>query len=282
MDLLEIQDKNFPKSLKKITPKVSKLYFKGNFSHKIFSKTVSVVGSRKMTHYGQRIIESLIPPLVDAGVTIISGFMYGVDQTAHQITLENSGKTVAVLGWGINWLVESTDNKLYSEIEKKGLILSEYPNKTTPQLWMFPRRNRIMAGLADATLVIEAAPNSGSLITASFAQKYKKKLFAVPGPTTSLVSQGTNDLIKNGSARLVTSAEDILKQMKWSDKMKPDNADKAKPDLLLQLLSNEPLAVDEIALALHISVENISVRLSLLQLKGQVEENNGKYYCKIK
>ena len=281
MGILEISDKNFPQNLKTITPKVTRLFYKGNLHKKLFQKSLAVVGSRKMTSYGQRVIESLIPPLVNAGVTIISGFMYGVDQEAHRITLENDGETIAVLGWGIDWPVENADNNLYSEIEKKGLILSEYPKKTSPQLWMFPRRNRIMAGLSQAVLVIEAALNSGSLITASFAQKYKKRIFAVPGPVTSAISLGTNNLIKSGLAKMAVSAEDILSEMNWSGKEKRVKNETDNRDLLLQLLSNEPLTVDEIALSLNSSVEKVSVKLSLLQLKSQIEEKNGKYYCKI-
>src|SRR3989344_1287910 len=208
MEMLSINYKGFPHSLRKISPKVNRLFYKGKYDKKLFDKSIAVVGSRKMTQYGQRIIQSILPQLIEAGATIISGFMYGVDQEAHEITLENNGNTVAVLGWGIDWKVTPADKKLYSEIENKGLILSEYPKSTSPQLWMFPRRNRIMAALAQAVLVIEAAPNSGSLITASFAKKYKKQLFAIPGPATSVVSQGTNNLIKNREAILVTSAED--------------------------------------------------------------------------
>ena len=283
MNNLEINDRNFPHNLKKITPKVARLYYKGNIHKDLFKKSVAVVGSRRMTQYGQRIIESLLPPLINAGVTIISGFMYGVDQQAHTITLENGGKTVAVLGWGIDWQVEASDQKLYSEIEKKGLIISEYPDKISPRLWMFPRRNRIMAGLSQAVLVIEAAPNSGSLITADFAKKYAKKLFAVPGPVTSAVSQGTNMLIKLGIAKMATSADDILNEMKWTNDFKqPCSKSADKSDILLQLLANEPLTVDEIALSTNQSIANVSVKLSLLQLNGQVEEKDGKYYCKIK
>lgn len=280
MEVLTRDDKNFPNNLRKISPKVLKLFYKGTYSKKLFEKSIAVVGSRKMTSYGVRILESLLPSLIDSGITIISGFMYGVDQQAHKIALENNGKTVAVLGWGINWPVEPADKKLYERIENKGLIVSEYQN-SSPQLWMFPRRNRIMAGLAQATLVIEAAPNSGSLITAAFATKYNKKLFAVPGPATSLVSQGTNTLIKKGLAKLVSTPDDILTEMNWSTTKKTQPSEYKNPDILLQLLSREALNIDEIALSLNSTVEKISVKLSLLQLKGYVEEKDGKYYCKL-
>ena len=284
MRVLETNDKNFPENLKKITPKVKKLYYKGNYNQKFFGKSIAVVGSRKMTSYGQRIIEQLIPPLVDAGITVISGFMYGVDQAAHKTALEYEGKTIAVLGWGIDWPVESADKKLYREIEEKGLFMSEYENDRKPQLWMFPRRNRIMAGLARAVLVIEAAENSGSLITAAYAKQYKKILLAVPGPVTSYLSTGTNNLIKNGLAKMILSAGDILAAMGWHEnppRQKNEKEDTGR-DLIIQLLKNESLTVDQIAISLQKPVEKISVKLSLLQLKGQIEEKDGKYYSKIK
>ena len=283
MGILNISDKNFPADLKKITPKVTNLYFKGRFRKNIFEKSLTVVGSRKMTHYGQRIIENLLPPLVESGVTVISGFMYGVDQQAHKITLQTGGMTIAVLGWGIDWQVEEADKKLYWEIESKGLILSEYPAGISPQLWMFPRRNRIMAGAARAVLVIEAALNSGSLITATYARKYNKKLYAVPGPATSAVSQATNKLIKEGQAKMVTEADDILTDMHWTASVEKSKVHHSpgESDLLLNLLANQPLTIDEIALSLKTAVEKVSVRLSLLQLKGKIVENDGKYYYKI-
>ncbi|OGG07199.1 DNA protecting protein DprA [Candidatus Gottesmanbacteria bacterium RIFCSPHIGHO2_02_FULL_40_24] len=283
MRVLEAADKNFPAGLKKITPKVKKLYSKGNFTKNLFIKSLTVVGARKMTQYGQRVIDNLLPPLVDSGITIISGFMYGVDQAAHKKALELGGKTIAVLGWGIDWSVGASDIKLYREIEEKGLILSEFENDLKPQLWMFPRRNRIMAGLSRAVLVIEAAQNSGSLITAGFALKFRKKLLAVPGPVTSAVSQGTNGLIKSGKAVMITSASDILNVMNWHESVKKKKSQPVNDskDIIIKLLADQSLTVDEIALSVGQPVDKVSVKLSLLQLKGWVEEKEGKYYSKM-
>ena len=234
-----------------------------------------------MSSYGQRVIEKIIPPLVNAGITIVSGFMYGVDQEAHKVTLENGGKTVAVLGWGIDWPVENSDTKLYKDIEKKGFILSEYPDKTAPQLWMFPRRNRIMAGLSQAVLVIEAAPNSGSLITADFALKFKKKLLCVPGPITSNISEGPNELIKSEKAKMITSGDDILQEMKWDKNIKSSVlTSKDSSDKILSILLNEPLTIDEIAVSSGETVEKINAKISLLQLNNMVVEKDGKYYLR--
>jgi len=176
------------------------LFYRGAFQSSWFEKTLTVVGSRKMTNYGCAAVARLVPQLVEAGVTLISGFMYGVDQEVHRRTLEFGGRTVAVLGWGIDWAVGPEDLALFKKIEKQGLIVSEYPLQTVPQLWMFPARDRLMAQLGQGTLVIEAAKRSGSLITANYAGKLKRPLFAVPGPITSAVSAGTNELIQSGRA----------------------------------------------------------------------------------
>lgn len=280
MPQLVSTDSWFPLSLSSVKPSVSTLFYKGNFDLAFFDKTVAVVGSRTMTSYGKQVVAKIIPPLVDAGVTIISGFMYGVDQEAHRICLECGGHTVAVLGWGIDWPVADSDHKLYEVIAGKGLILSEYDGAKRPLLWMFPQRNRIVAGLSQAIIVVEAAKKSGSLITAKYAVDYGKKLFAVPGPITSRSSEGTNDLISTRTAILVTDADTILQSMGWHSgtfrfpKKKSDQAQ----DAILELLEHEPLTADEIAIKGSWSAEEVGVKLSLLQLQEKVREHDGKYF----
>ncbi len=272
-----------PEKLKDVKPKVGKLYHKGNVDSLSSKKILAVVGSRRITQYGQRVIEKIIPNLVDAGVTIVSGFMYGVDQEAHKVCLECGGKTIAVLGWGIDWEVEVTDKKLYQEIEDKGLILSEYDGKKRPQLWMFPQRNRIVAGLADAVLVVEAAEKSGSLITAKFAKKFGKKLFAVPGPVTSKTSEGTNNLIKSKDAVMATSGKDILTEMAWNTQPSGCHPEGNKStNQVISLLENESLTMDELAMKLKIPVEKLAIELTLMEVKGLLAEENGKYYINLK
>lgn len=279
VNLITAQDVLFPASLKNIKPKVSQLFYKGKLNDLWWEKSLAIVGSRRMTFYGQRVLEKIVPVLVEAGVTIISGFMYGIDQEAQRICLECGGRTVAVLGWGIDWPLNRTDEKLLKEIENKGIIFSEYPSKTKPQLWMFPKRNRIVAGLAKGVLVIEAAEKSGSLITAEWALKYHKKLLAVPGAITSSVSAGTNSLIKFGKAAMVASGQDILNIMGWLIKNKQQQALSHK-DKIIALLAGEALSIDELALKTKQPVKEISVKLSLLQLKGEVVEQNHKFYLK--
>ena len=269
----------FPSNLRTIKPRVKQLYVKGQSIENLGSldRSITIVGSRKMTRYGAQVIEKIVPVLVSAGIVIISGFMYGVDQYVHQVCLDNGGFTIAVLGWGIDWPVLPVEVALYRKIEKEGLIVSEYEKDTKPQLWMFPARDRVMAGLAPATLVIEAANRSGSLITAKFAKRYKRKLFSVPGPITSAVSSGTNGLIKSRQAIMVESAQDILDVMNWPNISKKVAASQQSSQILA-LLENEPLLMDEIVVRLKKSPEQIGAELSILQLQGQVFEQEGKYY----
>lgn len=182
------------------TPK--HLYYQGQWDSQIFTKCVAVVGSRKMTVYGERVIEKLIPWLLSQNYTIVSGFMYGIDQYAHKICVENGGKTIAVLGWGITTPLVGSDAKLAKEIvDSGGLLLSEWKEQK-PSHWTFPARNRIVAGLSTKIYVVEAAAQSGSLITARLALKLHKDLWAVPGPITSRTSVGTNKLIAQGKANM--------------------------------------------------------------------------------
>ncbi|HUS60336.1 MAG TPA: DNA-processing protein DprA [Nevskiaceae bacterium] len=209
---LDFKHKNYPEILKEIKNPPKTLFFRGNLGQKIFKKSLSVVGTRRMTSYGKMAVDKLISGLVPQKVTIISGFMYGIDSEAHQRCLEYGGITVAVLGSGLNVVYPPENHKLYQQILKsEGAVISEYPPETKPQLWTFPQRNRIVAGLASlGVLIIEAGERSGSLITARLAREQGKKVFAVPGPITSSVSAGTNLLIKNHLAKMILEPEDIL------------------------------------------------------------------------
>jgi len=208
-------DKEYPSLLKKIGKDAPKqLYCKKSaysFDKSIFENCLAVVGSRKLTHYGKQAIERIVGELALAGITIVSGFMYGGDAVAHQTAVKVKGRTIAVMPCGVDRISPEDQEELYNEIiENNGMIISEYEGNMAPALWTYPRRNRIVAGLSKAVLVIEAGEKSGSLITANLAKKFKRKIFAVPGPITSSVSIGTNMLIKEG-AEMVTEARDILR-----------------------------------------------------------------------
>jgi DNA processing protein len=204
------KSKKYPVLLKKIGGRPKKLYYRGIWGGEIFENCLAVVGSRKMTSYGKSVTERLVYDIAGAGVTIVSGFMYGVDATAHRAALDAGGKTIAVLGGGVDYVYPTNQVSLYKSIvERGGLIISEFSGEISPGIGAFPRRNRIVAGLSKAVLVVEAELNSGSLITARLAVKYGRKLFAVPGPITSATSKGTLDLMKKGVFP-VTEPSDIL------------------------------------------------------------------------
>lgn len=275
---------NYPSLLKKLKDPPKELYYRGTWDNSLFKKSLAVVGSRRSTSYGERVCDQLILGLVMEKVTIISGFMYGIDSLAHQKTLEFGGKTVAVLGGGLDILYPPENEKLYLDIiASGGLIISEYPADQQPQLWTFPQRNRIVAGLSSlGVLVIEAGEKSGSLITAELARKLKKPVFAVPGPITSSSSVGTNKLIKEGLAKMVLNSGDIVGPLtKRSLTSLPSSREGSRVGLeqkILSLLSAEPLTLDEIARKLSINIIETSQALTMMAIKNTVEEKNGKYY----
>jgi DNA processing protein len=211
MNFFTIEDKEYPKLLKKIgkdAPK--KLYYKGTWDREIFENCLTVVGSRQMTIYGKQVVQKIVFEIAAAGLTIVSGFMYGVDAASHKAALRAGGRTIAVMPCGIDLIHPEYQQDLYNEIlDNNGLIISEYEGKMEPGYWTYPRRNRIVAGLSKATLVIEAGEKSGSLITANFAKKFKRKVFVVPGPITSENSKGIMQLIKE-KAVPISFAKDIL------------------------------------------------------------------------
>ena len=298
--VIKIIDKNYPLLLKKISDAPKKLFYKGNWSAEIFTHCLAVVGTRRMTSYGKRICEELVSQIAGAGITIVSGFMYGVDATAHKAALRAGGKTIAVMPCGIDLIHPADQEDLYKEIlANNGLILSEYEGDSQPLLWTYPKRNRIVAGLSQAALVIEAGENSGSLITANFAKKYKRKLFAVPGPLTSEVAKGTNQLIKQGT-QMVTSAQDVLDWYRENYKFSfgftphpvatgrghPRHAENLQFSLefdleqkILEHLRREPAELDILARTFAMSASELGSALSLMQLSGIISEEQGKFYA---
>ncbi len=240
------------------------VYVAGTWSPDIFTSCVAIVGSRRMTDYGRRVIEKIVPRLVFEKKTIVSGFMYGVDQYAHEVCMASGGKTIAVLGWGITQELTGTDRKIADRIiSSGGLLLSEWKDQK-PTLWTFPIRNRIVAALSDDIIVVEAAVKSGSLITANIARKLKRRLWAVPGEITSRISSGANLLIDQGYARMwLGDTPQQIPIMK---------------DPLVALVQEEVLTANDIARRLGKPVSEIGAQLSLLTVSGQLVERGGKYY----
>jgi len=268
-------------NLKEIKPSIKSLYFNGDVDLLNSDKLLAIVGSRRVTDYGRRVIESWMPILVNAGITVVSGFMYGVDQIAHKAALDSGGKTIAVLGWGIDYEVPKYDIDLYRNIlDKNSLIVSEYEGNRSPEKWMFPQRNRIVAGVSIWTLVVEAAPKSGSLITARLANKMRKVVMALPGEVNHEGSKGTNNLIKQNQAKMVTCAEDVIENLGLTNgQMKLiSGKEQVYGKSILELLKYEPMTVDEMARLLKINTQEILSQLFELNIGGLIEEKDGKYF----
>jgi len=287
-DFIKKSDGRYPERLKSIDDPPEKLYFKGSFDDQIFNNCLAVVGSRRMTEYGKRICTKLVRRISSRGITVVSGFMYGIDATAHRAVVSVGGRTIAVMPCGIDRIHPQYQKKLYKKIiEKEGLIISEYPKKKAPQKWTYPQRNRIVAGLSQATLVVQAAKESGSLITADYAEKFNRKIFSVPGPLTSKVSLGTAKLIKEG-AEIVTCAEDIIDfygpkqgEIDYQGK-KPVGINLSEKEReIVEALNDEPLEADKISKVIGLPINKTGTILSTMQLKGLVEKEANKYYNKF-
>lgn len=290
---IEVSDKKYPVALKEALKNLvassgpKKLYYKGNWDEKIFENCLAVVGSRHLTHYGRQATNQMVTEAVAAGITIVSGFMYGGDEAAHSACVKAGGKTIAVMPCGINLIHPPQQKDLYQKIlDTGGLIISEYEEKTQPQQWTYIQRDRIVAGLAKAVLVTEAALNSGSLLTAGYAKKYGRKVFALPGQITSDLSKGTIKLIREG-AEAVSEPNDILsyfkvlvneKKQKPSFAKAPEGKCSTLEEKILAHLRREPMNADDMARELAVPVAQLGTTLSLLQLKGAIINNSGKYY----
>lgn len=247
------------------------LYYKGIWDDKLFTKCMGVVGSRRITNYGHQVVEKIVPQLVFDHWTIVSGFMYGVDIAAHTACLQCGGKTIAVLGWGINYKNDSHDQKLMDQIvDSGGLVLSLWEDQAGTN-WTFPARNKVVAEISHELIVVEAAAKSGALLTATMVRNLHKPIWAIPGPITSSVSAGTNKLLADGLAK------------PWLGKASQPSSPTSTNSLqksILNILQNETLDSSEISRKLNISIEKISVELSLLNLTNAVLEKDGKYFLK--
>ncbi len=278
---INIADKKlFPKQLLTLKNLPNKLYYRGNWNNEIFDKTIVIVGSRKMTKYGQEIINKFMPDIVSKNITVVSGFMYGVDSQAHNECVELGGKTVAVLGSGLNYLATSDNDKLYTKIlESGGIVISEYEADFKATRWSFPQRNRIVAGLATiGVLVVEAGMKSGSLITARLGKENGKSVFSIPGAINSASSAGCNWLIKNNKAKIVTEIGDILAGVKSEQiKLFPNDLTEME-SRVYKLLELEPLTIDELVKKSKFDVSQISIAISTLTLKNMINEENGILY----
>lgn len=271
-------DVRIPNRLRKVKPIIKGLWGRGNLDLMKSKKLVAIVGSRRMSQYGKRVLAEIVPRLIGQGCVTVSGFMYGIDVEMHRLTIENGGKTIGVFGWGIDAPIIPENQNLYDKVlESDGLFLSELEPSELGALWTFPQRNRIVVGLSDMVIVIEAGMKSGSLNSAEWARKFGKPVYAVPGSIFSNVSLGSNWLIEQGLAKPFTL--DYFKDKNYSEKV-PINPSKvhltnSESILIVQLKLEGPQSVNELSRAVGKSVGEISALLMSLLLKGEVEEERG-------
>lgn len=293
----------YPPLLNKVPDAPDPLYFLGDYKESLFKKTLAVVGSRAVTMYGEWVVKNIVKEVTRYGITIVSGFMYGVDALAHKAALEAEGSTIAVMASGVEKIFPKYQEQLYFDIIEKGLVVSEFSDSGRTfdgGKWMFARRNRIVAGLSYAVLVVEAAEDSGSLITADYAKQYSRQLLTVPANLNSKNAVGTTQLLKDG-AKMVTCADDILELYEDSGNyrynvssavnkrllLNNDNEDtrhdggyhENSPQEILDLLHLEPLSADEISSKLNIASTIVLKCLTGLSVIGQVREKDGRYYA---
>lgn len=275
---IERDDPRFPLQLKDIKPPIAGLWCRGRWRAQLWDKTVAIVGSRKMSRYGKQVLSEIVPKLVDSGYTTISGFMYGIDVEMHRLTMESEGDTVGVFGWGIDYPVIPETADLYHKlIDRDSLFMSEMEPKEAGTLWSFPKRNRIVVGLADIVIVVEAGLKSGSLNSAEWAHKLNKQVYAVPGSIFSPVSSGCNWLIEQGLAKPFTM--EFFSDKSYSKKGRNNQAkvvmSESESSLVTHLTISGPASVNEIARSMGISAGEVSSMLMSLFLRGIVAEERG-------
>jgi DNA processing protein len=300
VSIVTSQDPLYPSQLLSTYDYPAFLYVKGHLKED--DVNVAVVGSRTASTYGKFTTERLCRELVLRGITVISGLARGIDSAAHRGALSGKGRTIAVLGCGLDVVYPPENEKLFTEISLQGALISEFPFGTPPNAPNFPARNRIISGISLGVVVVEASEKSGSLITARIALEQGREVFAVPGSIDSSGSRGTNKLIKQG-AKLIENVEDILEEIlpqvtRAPKVVKPDQREKqpddrqkiltSSPDLVLketektvwQVLSQKPVHIDQIITSTGLTAHEVLVILLNLELQGLIEQKPGKTYMR--
>ena len=283
--ILTWDDELYPPRLKEIEQPPPVLYARGEILPEDHF-AVAIVGTRKVTSYGRQVTEELSAFLAANGVTVVSGLARGVDAVAHSAAIKAGGRTVAVLGSGVDRIYPPENRAIAEQIISRGALVSDYPVGTAPESTNFPPRNRIISGLSLAVVVIEAGETSGALITAEFAAEQGREVFAVPGSILAPQSKGTNKLIQNGALPLLTP-QDLLQALnltrvgaqKAARKILPADEVEAQ---LLNALGDEPLHVDEIRNQTGLPVEKVSAALVMMELKGMVRQVGGMNYVAVR
>jgi DNA processing protein len=279
-------DKEYPQRLKNCYDSPIMLYYKGNADLNT-DKIVAVVGTRTPSVYGKQMTEKLIEDLAETGCLIVSGLAYGIDITSHKSALDNNLNTVGVLAHGLDRIYPSVHTNYADKMLSQGGLLTEFMSSTNPDKENFPKRNRIVAGMCDALVVIESKRGGGSLITATIANSYNKDIFAFPGRANETLSEGCNGLIKSNRANLIESASDLLYIMNWNNDVKKKKSQQIP--LLLDLTIDEQIIVnafdnknqlhiDEICYATNFPISKTSSYLLQLEFSNVIKSLPGKMY----
>jgi DNA processing protein len=280
-----LTDKNYPQRLLNCYDCPPLLFYKGNADLNS-SRIVAIVGTRNHNDYGKNICEKLVEGLVNEDVLVVSGLAFGIDSIAHKSAVKNNIKTVGVLAHGLDRVYPSQNASLAKQMISSGGLLTEFKSNTNPDKQNFPGRNRIVAGISDAIIVIESGIKGGSLITAELANGYNKDVFAFPGRADDTKSEGCNYLIKNNKAALITSANDLLENMGWK-KLKP--SPKKQRELFIELSADEKVVIDilqtqeqvqidELYFKSKLSSSAVAQALLMLEMQGVVSSLPGKIY----
>ena len=285
--ILRMVDEEYPINLKDIYDPPPVMYIYGKFQ-KTDNKAIAIVGSRKATDYGIGMAKELAYELALRGITVVSGMARGIDTFAHKGALKAGGRTIAVMGCGVDVPYPPENRELMGMVSESGAVISEYPIGTQPFPGNFPARNRIVSGLSMGVVVIEAAERSGALITVDFALEQGKEVFALPGKVKSEASKGTNKLIKDG-AKIVTCIEDILEEFTnielFKPKMRPVieqkytqlNIEEIK---ILEVIHTEPTHIDNILRGTGYNIQKINSLVTMLELKGILKQLPGKFFIR--
>ena len=276
-------DDEFPNRLRHCFDAPILLYYKGtaNLNH---NRILSVVGTRKATEYGRMLCRQLAEVLAPYNVIIVSGLAYGIDIAAHKESLAQGIPTIGVLAHGLDRIYPPLHMPIAQQMTLNGGLLTEFPLKTNPDRENFPQRNRIIAGISDATIVVEATAKGGALITAEIANSYNRDVYAFPGRTTDLFSEGCNFLIKTNRGALINHGKDLVYYLGWEQE-KPNvrqiqlplglSSDELK---VIELLKNAPLRIDELSLLANISQSKLAMQLLSLEMQGILSTLPGKVY----
>lgn len=289
-NIMTFWDTDYPFLLKNIYYPPIILYTIGKFNEKD-KFSIAIVGTRNPTLYGKLTAEKFSTELVDKSITIVSGLARGIDSVAHSTAIKTGGRTIAVIGSGLDVIYPPENKKLFGEICETGMIISEYELGAKPDAQNFPKRNRIISGLSLGSLIIETKLNGGAMQTAAYAIDQNREVFAVPGNINTPQAEGPNTLIQRNEAKLVTSADDILNELRiFEDKstnvvIKKSKAENLDLNLfenkLLTFLNSEPIHIDDLAIKVSMSTSDCLVNLLTLEFKGLVKQLPGKMFISI-